>query len=178
MNVSYSAAATTATHHQLFRSQEAPSPVALWHFRSFGDLLYHGHSESKRMPRSTQNTLPRVISLVLQGLSKSHEDLCVFLMRDIRSPNNLTCHSQPLRYHSFLLFPVPDFSPDVASSPANFIGSLLPDCTGPFPALINNAIVATRASLTSRIIAAHASDQACMLMLPNGALGNDKSHSA
>ncbi|PSS07143.1 hypothetical protein M430DRAFT_193540 [Amorphotheca resinae ATCC 22711] len=53
-----------------------------WHFRSFGDPLSHGHSESKRMPRSSPSTLPRVILLVLQGRSFGNEDLCVFLIRD------------------------------------------------------------------------------------------------
>jgi hypothetical protein len=43
---------------------------------------------------------------------------------------------------------------------------------------IANATMATRASLMSKIIAAHARNQACMLMLPNGARGKDRSHSA
>jgi hypothetical protein len=46
------------------------------------------------MPRSSPSTLPRVISLVLQDLSVSHEDLCVFLLRDIPSYNLQSVQSE------------------------------------------------------------------------------------
>ena len=58
--------------------------IFLLRFGTFEALavLCHDHLESKRMPRSSPSTLPRVISLVLQDLRKSNEDLCVLLMRN------------------------------------------------------------------------------------------------
>lgn len=45
------------------------------------------HSQKECLYRA-QSTLPRVISLVLQGPSGSYEDLCVFLMRDSNIPSH------------------------------------------------------------------------------------------
>ncbi len=79
---------------------------------------------------------------------------------------------QIMIYNSFLL------SPALAFSDGNAIGSFLASCAVFEPKLPTNATTATRASLTRMMIAVHARNQAWMLMLPNGALGKERSHSA
>ena len=79
---------------------------------------------------------------------------------------------QMMIYNSFLLSPNPAFWD------GNAIGSFLTSCVEFEPKLNTNATIATRASLTRMMIAVHARNQAWMLMLPNGALGKERSHSA
>jgi hypothetical protein len=130
----------------------------------------------KECPDRGQSTLPRVISLVLQGLSESHEDLCVFLMRDTHA---LGWSLQYAYYSTFLLPPVCPGAFSAANlSPANFVGSALVFCPGFEFVSITSPIVATIASLTRRMTAPHANTHACMLTLPKGALGKERSHSA
>ncbi len=76
-----------------------------------------------------------------------------------------------LIYNSF-------FSPAGVFSDRTAIGSLLAFCPDPAAELLTSATIATRASLTRMMIAVHARNQAWMLMLPNGARGKERSHSA
>lgn len=78
---------------------------------------------------------------------------------------------QMIIYNSFFS-PAPIFSEEVA------IGSFLAFCAVPEPKPTNKATIATRASLTRMMIAVQARNQAWMLMLPNGARGKERSHSA
>lgn len=142
----------------------------LW--RSFSMVT----QSQKGCPYRAQSTLPRVISLVLQGLSESYEDHCVFLMRNSH-PLRLECSTT--YYCPFLLSPnfLEAFS--VADlSPANFIGSASVFCPGIDFVCITSPIVAIIASLIKMMTAPHANTHACMLTLPKGALGKERSHSA
>ena len=70
------------------------------------------------------------------------------------------------------------FSCEPAFSAGTAIGSLLAFCAVPEPKPATKAVIATRASLTRMMIAVQARNQAWMLMLPKGARGKERSHSA
>lgn len=70
------------------------------------------------------------------------------------------------------------FSPAPAFLDGTAMGSFLAGCADSTPELVTNAIIATSASLIRIIIAVHARNQAWILMLPIGARGKERSHSA
>lgn len=83
-------------------------------------------------------------------------------------------------YNSFFAsaFSVPAAVPVSAFSPPAFIGTAdFFCCPCPVFDTITKPTTATIASLTSRIILAHAIPHTCMLIDPSGARGHESSHS-